>query len=332
MADPAGKDLRKFDQRLYQIGNNPLHGPAYDAALSTPGVVELHDAVLHHFLLGRLDEAAYLDEMVLNSGEWLRDRAASLWRRRGVAPSDEEFFRYPLLRRLMQSANKVIVHNPAAARMAREAAGGRGLEIVEIPHFVDPAPPAPPERIQSVRAGLGVEEDCLLIGCFGYQRPTKRLRSVLAAAQRLSRPWKLLIAGAFVSRDYENSLGSLLANPNVIRAGRLTEQELSEKAAAVDVCVNLRWPTAGETSGIAMRLLAAGKPVIVTDSEEWERFPDAALIRVDPGQAEVEMLAAHLALLASEPKLARAIGATGRAHVHENHNFDRVLDLYQSAL
>ena len=332
MADAAGADLSGYDQRLYQIGNNPLHGPAYDAALLTPGLVELHDAVLHHFLLGRLDEARYLDEMVFNSGEWLRDRARSLWERRGASPGDEEFFRYPLLRRIVESAEKIIVHNPAAARLAREACRTRQPEIVEIPHFVHAAPHIAPERIQALRAQMSVAEDDLLIGCFGYQRPTKRLRSVLAAAQRLTRPWKLLVAGAFVSSDYERSLGPLLGNPHVIRRGRLSAEQLDEMAATVDVCVNLRWPTAGETSGIAMRLLATGKPVVVTASEEWASFSDGAILRVDPGPAEAEMLAAQLELLASRPDLGRAIGAAGQAHVAEKHNFERVLRLYLDIL
>lgn len=331
MADPEGVDLGAFDRRLYQIGNNPLHGPAYDAALATPGVVELHDAVLQHFLLGRLDEAGYLDEMVFNSGEWLRDRARILWSRRGASAGDGEFFRYPLLRRIVESAEKVIVHNPAAARLAREASP-HAPEIVEIPHFVDPAPEVAAERVEAVRAELGARPEELLIGCFGYQRPTKRLHSVLAAARRLKAPWKLLVAGAFVSRDYEASLAPLLDSRRVVRRGRLPERDLAECAAAVDVCVNLRWPTAGESSGIAMRLLAAGKPVIVTDAEEWSAFDDNEIVRIDPGPAEVDMLAGQLELLASNPALRQAIGDAGRCHVTERHAFKKVLESYRRAL
>ncbi len=332
MSDPAGADLRGFDQRLYQIGNNPLHGPAYSAALENPGVVELHDAVLHHFLLGRLDEAAYLEEMAYNSGEWLRDRARELWRRRGRSAGDEEYFRYPLLRRIVESAERVIVHNPAAARLAALAVGDGKGEIVEIPHFVDPPPTVPADRIAAVRHELGVEDSAALIGCFGYQRPTKRLRSALTAVRRLSRPAKLLIAGEFVSSDYEASLAPLLDAPRVVRLGRLSEQRLRELTAAVDIGVNLRWPAAGETSGIAMRLLAAGKPVIVTESEEWAAFPEAGLVRIDHGPAEAEMLTAQLDLLVREPDLRRAIGEAGRRRVAEFHDFDRVLELYRQAL
>jgi hypothetical protein len=53
---------------LYHIGNNPLHGDIYRRALEQPGFVVLHDAVLHHFFLGSMNEAAYRDEFTYNYG------------------------------------------------------------------------------------------------------------------------------------------------------------------------------------------------------------------------------------------------------------------------
>ncbi|MBI1358042.1 MAG: glycosyltransferase [Acidobacteria bacterium] len=331
-ADPSGVDLAGYDRRLYQVGNNPLHGPAYDAALRAPGAVELHDAVLHHFLLGRLDEAAYVEEVVANLGEWFRHKAHALWARRAQSGGDEEFFRYPLLGRIAAAAERIIVHNPAAARLAQTALAGAPTPVFEIPHFVDPAPAAPADRLAALRRGLGAEGSTLLLGCFGYQRPTKRLRSVIAAARRLPSPWKLLVAGSFVSADYQASIEPWLSDPRVVQMGRLSAQELAEYAAAVDVCVNLRWPAAGETSGIAMRLLAAGRCVVVTDSQEWASFPEGALVRIDAGPAEEDMLAAQLELLARRPELRRAIAAAGQTHVLQRHHFDRVLELYRQAL
>src|SRR5262245_24879119 len=70
------------DVPLYHTGNNALHAAIYRRAIEQPGVVVLHDAVLHHFLLGQLAERAYLDEFVYNYGEWNRGFAADLWKAR----------------------------------------------------------------------------------------------------------------------------------------------------------------------------------------------------------------------------------------------------------
>jgi hypothetical protein len=121
------------DVALYHLGNNALHGEIYQRALAVPGVVVLHDAVLHHFLLGRLDEAAYMDEFVYNYGEWNRGLARELWRGRASSATDRRYFDYPMLRRIVERSRAVVVHNPAAARVVREHAPQ--ARVVEIPHL-----------------------------------------------------------------------------------------------------------------------------------------------------------------------------------------------------
>ena len=60
------------------------------ARWSGPGVVVLHDAVLHHFFLGQLSEPDYVDEFVYNYGEWNRGpgaRPVARARRLGFGPA-----------------------------------------------------------------------------------------------------------------------------------------------------------------------------------------------------------------------------------------------------
>jgi hypothetical protein len=121
------------DVALYHLGNNPLHAEIYRRALERPGVVTLHDAVVHHFLLGQLDEASYIEEFVYNYGEWNRGLAGELWRGRATSATDSRYFRYALLRRVAERARAVVVHNPAAARAVKEHAPE--ARVVEIPHL-----------------------------------------------------------------------------------------------------------------------------------------------------------------------------------------------------
>jgi len=104
---------------LYHLGNNPLHRDIYRRALARPGVVVLHDAVLHHFLLGWLDRAAYLEEFAFNYGDWSRGLAAELWRSGRRSAQDPRYFQYAMLRRVAESARAVVVHNPGAAGLSR---------------------------------------------------------------------------------------------------------------------------------------------------------------------------------------------------------------------
>ena len=69
----AKRPPRGTDLSVYHIGNNPeAHGWIVEALRRTPGVVVLHDFVLHHLVagltIGRRDGHGYLDAMEREGG------------------------------------------------------------------------------------------------------------------------------------------------------------------------------------------------------------------------------------------------------------------------
>jgi len=330
------------DVALYHLGNNALHAGIYRRALEQPGVVVLHDSVLHHFLLGQLDEAAYVEEFVYNYGEWNRGLARELWRGRASSATDRRYFDYPMLRRVVERSRAVVVHNPEAARVAAEhfsdAADGYGPQarVIEIPHlFAGPGEPVGVPETLRWRQRWGMDPGCFLFGVFGYLRESKRLMAVLKAFGEVHRVYPrtmLLVAGEFVSSDLERAAGPLLSSAGILRRPHLNEREWWLAAGAVDACINLRYPAAGETSGIAIRMMGIGKPVMLTDSLECSRFPEDACIRIAAGAAERESLRDHMLLVAGMPEVAAAIGARAAAHIQACHGVDEVAARYWEAL
>jgi glycosyltransferase involved in cell wall biosynthesis len=142
----------------------------------------------------------------------------------------------------------------------------------------------------------------------------------------------LLVAGEFVSTDLERAVEPLLGAPGVARLRYLEEREFWLAAASVDACINLRYPGAGETSGITIRLMGIGKPVLVTDAAECARFPEDACLRIAPGAAERESLRQHMILLTSIPEVAHAIGLRAAAHVGAHHRVERIGNQYWDLL
>jgi glycosyltransferase involved in cell wall biosynthesis len=335
------EELRRFgpveiapsgcDRALYHLGNNQLHAAIYRRAIAIPGVIVLHDAVLQHFFLGNLNETEYADEFVYNYGEWNRPLAGDLWRLRANSAADERYFRYPMLRRAVERARAVVVHNPAAARIAREHAPAAC--VVEIPHLFAP-PPLPGEAdVMRYRQQIGLDPGAFVFGVFGYLRESKRIASVLeafAAVHAENRNTALLIAGDFVSPTYASAVD--LSAPGVVRAPHLSEAEFWLAAAAIDACINLRYPPAGETSGIAIRMMGIGKPVLMTDGEECSRIPEDACIRIASGVSERESLRRHMILLTSISGVASAIGRRGAGHIAENHRVTQSAKQYWDVL
>jgi glycosyltransferase involved in cell wall biosynthesis len=322
------------DVALYHVGNNLQHREIYQRAIQHPGVVVLHDAVLNHFFLGTLDAKAYIDEFVYNYGEWDRGLAEDLWNNRARSAADPRYFNYPMLKRLVTASRAIIVHNPAAVRAVyRHHPTAR---VVEIPHlFVPPELPDPVDQIR-FRAQLGLGPRTLLAGVFGHLRESKRLCTILRAMDRV---WKtgadvtLLVQGAFASSDLERAVTPLLqGNPRILRAGGLPEPDFWRWAAATDVCMNLRFPAAAETSGIAIRMMGIGKTVIFTSGEELARFPENARLCVDTGPGEEALLADYLLWLAGDRQAVEEIGRRAAAHIAREHAVERVAEQYWNVL
>ena len=120
--------------------------------------------------------------------------------------------------------------------------------------------------------------------------------------------------------------------PGVFRLPHLPEREFWMAAAAVDACINLRYPPAGETSGIGIRLMGIGKPVLLTEGLECSRFPEDACVRIAAGAAERESLFQHMLLLTSISGVASGIGQRGAGHIRTHHRLDRIGKQYWDLL
>jgi hypothetical protein len=105
----------------------------------------------------------------------------------------------------------------------------------------------------------------------------------------------------------------------VVRRGYLEDEEWWLQAHALDTVVNLRWPGAGESSGIATRLMGIGRPVLVTRGPETADLPEASVVKIDPGLGEREQLERFLAWLALNPEARRAVGRHAAIHTAQFH-------------
>ena len=110
----------------------------------------------------------------------------------------------------------------------------------------------------------------MLFGVFGGLTPEKRIPQILSAF-RATLPYapdaRLLFGGAPAAHyDIVADVAAHGLADRVTLTGYLRdEKDLTDHIAACDVSLNLRWPTARETSGPWLQALAAGRATIVTD-------------------------------------------------------------------
>ncbi|GIW05681.1 MAG: glycosyl transferase family 1 [Dehalococcoidia bacterium] len=323
---PAGAN--GWDVALYQMGNNVYHEPVYRAALRWPGVVVLHDPVVHHFVSAitehRGDGPSYIREMLYSHGvAGARAARGALRRIRGVVAEA-----WPLTGRLVDFSLGVIVHSEAAATIVRQVRPEAPIAVV--PHLV-----APPPRIsrRAARRALGLPESALLFGVFGLVTREKRLDTTVRALNVLASEladWRLVIVGDDGGALEEAlALASADVRERTILAGRVDWRGFTRALAAVDIAIALRWPTLGETSGAALRSLASGTPLVASAVGAFRELPEA--VALVPPEDDAALIAA-LRELALDPDLRAARGEASRRWAAEMLAPDAVAARYLDAI
>lgn len=316
VSDWSAFDARKFDINLYQLGNSPAHGYIYRLALEQPGVIVLHDWVLHHLVawltLNHGDMEGYVEAMRKAYGE----TGAELARREIVSPGELDRFEYPLSETVVRGAKGVIAHSFYVARLVESAAPQ--MPVAKINHGI---PQTPLMAQEEARERLGLPLDAQLIGALGNAGPTKRSTILLEALREVRRelPGARLYMVGDISPNYDprGLVEQFGLQDAVVMTGKVPFEQLNLYAAAMDVCVSLRYPTAGETSGAVLRMMAQAKPVIVSRVGWFAEIHDDACAKIDVDDAEREMLGVTLARLLKDGELREAIGTNARRYVVE---------------
>jgi glycosyltransferase involved in cell wall biosynthesis len=324
------KAPRGTDVSLHHVGNNPdAHAWIVDALRKESGVVVLHDFVLHHLVagmtIGRRNGHGYLDAMEREYGVVgrllahgvLDKRISPLWESR---PAD-----FPLASFVLEHASGVIVHSRTVADLVRGAGFSGPLWVV--PH---PAWPVP--GIAPVRVAEGP-----VIGCFGVVNASKRIPELLTATAKVREEHPdltlLLVGPTSPGFDLERRLQRLgLAAGGLVREGWADESRLWALMKGVDIAVNLRHPTMGETSGSVIRAISLGKPLVVSDVGWFSELPDEVALKIPVGDDEVAVLAAALELLVTRGDVREAMSTAGVELARREHDLSRVAELYSAAL
>jgi hypothetical protein len=214
----------------------------------------------------------------------------------------------------------VLVHSRWAAE--RIAEDDPEVAVRLIPMGIPLPPEASSAAGRAFRERLGLTVDTPLIGSMGFQTPIKRTEQVIAA---LGRPGMesahLVIAGAVSPvLDFDAAAAAAGAADRVHVTGFLDFEEFEQAIAACDLCVNLRYPTAGETSASLLRVLAVGRPAIVSDYAHSAELPDDVVIKIPLGEDEVEELAGRVgALLANRERL-QEMSVAARRYIGREHD------------
>ena len=339
-----------YDLVVYQLGNDLCHDYMWPYLVRYPGLVVLHDAQLHQArargLIRQHREDEYRAEAAYCHPEARREIADLIVAGLGGTL----YYLWPMLRIPVEAARVVAVHN---AWLARDLAGEFPGRMIRHVHLGVPDSPASTAAAAAeVRRRHAIPGDAVVFGSFGRVTPEKGLTHVLMALAQVAPSVpdiRLLVVGeAPPYYDLMAQARELGVAEIVTLTGYVDDAALPEYLAAVDVCLNLRWPTGRETSAAWIRCLAAGKPTIITDLVHLTDVPSLDLRSMtvscteagvtDPVCVHVElidelhMLRLALRRLTEDAGLRASLGAAARRYWTAHATMALMARDYEAAL
>jgi len=289
--------LSAADAVVYQMGNHPtFHGWMLPLMERVPGVVHLHDLVLHHMVAGVLndeqrlagaDYPAALDKwhtpLEIRSATQALRVGAPIWNR-------DDVVRYPLHQVATRLATEVVVHSRYAARRVSEAFPWLPVSVVPQLYPVV-APPRARNRLGTIAVMGGGQIN---------RRFDWLVEALLALEPALQHPITLEVAGS-LEPEVAELLKALagLDNVRLVNHGRITDDEFWEVFKRADLMVALREPTMGEASAVVSKAMQAGLPTIVSDQGWYAELPDCVR-KITPDTACPQQLADLLRTLSAD--------------------------------
>jgi glycosyltransferase involved in cell wall biosynthesis len=339
----------RYDVVVHQLGNGPLHAFQYELLSRVPGLLVLHDLVLFHSRA-----ASFVDSPAVRA--W-RDDPASKERQSAAQPvlaawreellycypdQGERLFAahlgtvgdllpyaYPLFRIPVEASRAVAVHDAFLVDAIRDEVAGARVTVVPMP--VEPAR-VEPGAAAALRRRLGYDEHDVVVATFGLVTPEKRLAAIARAVTDGDPRLRLLVVGPVPDRAaVAAAIEAASASARTVVTGRVPLEELPVHAAAADVVAHMRYPTGRETSAALLRVLAQGRPTVVSDLAQQAGLPADAVWRVDLAD-EPASLARALTALANDPRRRQRLGEAAAAYVARAHGKERVLAAWDEAL
>jgi glycosyltransferase involved in cell wall biosynthesis len=233
----------------------------------------------------------------------------------------------PLVEDVIERARGLIGHSRLIVERARALKSS--LPAAVVPMGV-PLPPLLDHH--EARAALGLPHAAPIWASFGHINPYKRIEGTLRAFVRFRGMHPdaryVLVGSVSPNYDVQALVRRFGLDDAVTITGHVPQDAFALYVAAADLCLNLRAPTAGETSASMLRLLAAGRPTLVSALDTFDELPDDVCAKVDVDRSEGALILAYAELFQQHPTVARQLGANARRYVADQHSLDRAAQGY----
>lgn len=316
--------LNDYTIIIFNMGNDAIfHSEMFEVLKKYKGIVILHDYVLHHFfyeywLNKKRNPMGYIKEMQLNYGEEGRKMAEEIisGKRKPVFET-EKVIDFPLNLSVLKASEGIIAHSEFVKKRIQSLVK-IPIKKLNHPHFNIEPKRHLPTTVSNKRFRL------FFLGEVGFNRQINKIIEIIGNDEVLKNHFLLIIVGKDTT-DYAIKIKRYIEIFGLMKIvnflGYHPPEEFEDLLETADLCLGLRYPTMGETSGAVMRYLSAGKPTLVNKVGWYDELPDEIVIKIDPGK-EREEITSILHNFLKDPKKYRIMGQKAKEYVKKNFSLD----------
>lgn len=299
----------EYQTIVYHLGNNSeFHTKIYEMALKVPGIVEVHDYIIHPFMY---------HSFYLNNKKEVYKEALAYYGRKGKEHFEEvdkgiaetEIQKFPMIEYVCSKSKGSIVHSRWVADQLQNI---ENVQVIPLAVF-DSNEKQEQYNKKEFCTKYDIERQQYIIGCMGFVNRNKRPNIILEAVSRLKMigyPIKIVFFGK--AAEYGEELKALARELNIendiVITGFISEKEYLEGLYFSDLIINLRYPSMGESSATLCEAFKYAKPVVVSNINQYKEFPDEICWKLDIGENEVDQLVMYIIKLCKENKIRKTLG------------------------
>ena len=309
LSELDNKTVREsLDEIVYHVGNSAQgHAEIVEKLRQYLGIVELHDFGLHHLTAEIFSKSNEWEDYVRYAeychGKTGKKIAEDFVRGIGDAPWDRFPLEMSMNRAVLEKATAVIVHSEFTKQMVLGLFPDKPIVNIML-HSSCSSSNSASEMLEA-RKQLNLPDDRTIIGSFGFANTQKRIQQIIQALEKVKkdgRQFMYVLVGEADRKNISKAVEEAGLSGDVIVTGFVSLCEFDLYLKSCDFCINLRYPTQGESSASLHRMLGMGKPAIVTDVGTFSDYPDDVVLKVRYDEHEVDDIYRAVSLLAGNRK------------------------------
>jgi glycosyltransferase involved in cell wall biosynthesis len=232
----------------------------------------------------------------------------------------------------------IIVHSDYSKEKLLKKNIGRSVQVIRSYANIE-------ESVDSVqlKEKYGYDKNDIIIASFGHIHETKRTIPALKAFCRLTQKYKNIIylftgkLDSAIEKNFNSYVRENNLADKVKVTGYIALNTFIDYIGVADICVNLRYPYNGETSGSLMRILAKGKCVIVNDIGSFSEIPDECGFKIPNArtlteQEEIDCIYQALEKLVNDSELRETLSKAAQKYAEDNLNIEIIAKQYRDVI